>query len=48
LKVNPGIQWQILNTNIGQKFNLSVLFLTLKFSKNLGFSLSEIEERKII
>jgi hypothetical protein len=37
----PELQWQILNKNISQKFALSVLFLDLKFGKNLGFSLSE-------
>jgi hypothetical protein len=38
----PELQWQILNkTKISQKLALSVLFLDLKFSKNLGFCPSE-------
>jgi hypothetical protein len=37
----PELQWQINNKKIGQKLALSVLFMDLKFSKNLVFSLSE-------
>jgi hypothetical protein len=37
----PELQWQITNKEIGQKLALSVLFLDLKFCKNLGFCLSE-------
>jgi hypothetical protein len=37
-------QWQMLNEKISQKFYLTVLFLGLKFCKNLGFSLSELCE----
>jgi hypothetical protein len=35
------MQWQILNENISQKCPFSVLFLGLKFGKNLGFYVSE-------
>jgi hypothetical protein len=41
LNAKPELQWQILNKNIGQNSSLSMLFLDLKFFKNLGFSLSE-------
>jgi hypothetical protein len=41
LNAKPESQWQILNQNISQIFSLSVLFLDLKFCKNLGFSLSD-------
>jgi hypothetical protein len=41
LNAKPELQWQILNKNISQNFSLSVLFLGLKFCKNLAFSLSE-------
>jgi hypothetical protein len=37
----PELQWQIFDKNFAQKFASSVLFLDLKFFKNLGFSLSE-------
>jgi hypothetical protein len=37
----PELQWQILNKKFGQKLALSVLFLDLKFSKNLEFCPSE-------
>jgi hypothetical protein len=41
LNAKPELQWQILNKNVSQKISLSVLFLDIKFCKNLGFSLSE-------
>ncbi len=41
LNAMPEYQWQILKKKFGQKFALSVLFLDLKFCKNLGISLSE-------
>jgi hypothetical protein len=37
LNANPESQWQIINRNISQNFSLSVIFLDVKFCKNLGF-----------
>jgi hypothetical protein len=42
--VKSELQWQVLNKNISQKSTLSVLLLDLKFSKKIGFSLSEYYE----
>ena len=41
LNVKPELLWQIFNKNISQKILFSVLFLDLKFCKNLRLSLSE-------
>jgi hypothetical protein len=41
LNVKPGMQWYKVNENIRQKIPLSVLFLGLKYGKNLRFSLCE-------
>ncbi len=41
LNANPELQWQIINRNISQNFSLSVIFLDVKFCKNLEFPLSE-------
>jgi hypothetical protein len=37
LIAKPKLQWQILKQNISEQSAFSVLFLQLKFCKNLGF-----------
>jgi hypothetical protein len=36
MNAKPELQWHILSKNIIQKFALSMLFVDLKFCKNLG------------